>query len=170
MTRLYIANLTKQNQRFTFSLLDSAAKEGEKKFGSPKVNEIAPGQQVALGDFTTPQIDAIIKHHKKYGVVDGNELKNAREYHGMCYGIGKPVSIDTIMVGDEINTAALEQRAQEQRETTAQAIHQNAQKTAQETGAPVRRTEVEIAHDSGEGEKLSEGYETTAPGETPQHN
>lgn len=113
---LYVANLTQQNQDFTYRLPEAPANRSQL---------IQPGTQIRIsGDLDTQAIDAIIKQHAIYGLVDVAKVRDIRAFSGLCYSIGKAVPATAIMLGLERNNAALQERGKKMREEAAIATNQ----------------------------------------------
>lgn len=109
--KLYIANCTKQNIEFPYRIPEEV---------SLRIQRIGIGRQIQIaGDLSTADIDAILKQHKKYGLIPVAEVKNMRMFTGMCYSVDRPISIDNIMLVIDRNTRILVERGKEFRKQAA---------------------------------------------------
>jgi hypothetical protein len=85
-----------------------------------RIQRIGIGRQIQVaGDLNTPDIDAIVKQHKKYGLIPVSEVKNIRTFTGLCYSVDRPISIDNIMLAMDRNTRILVERGKEFRKQAA---------------------------------------------------
>lgn len=85
--KLFIANTTKQRHIFTFRVLET---------GRLRQIPIEHGSQMAVLDGSTDEIEAVIKHHQVYGLIDASKIDQSRQFVGLCYSIDKPVSANII--------------------------------------------------------------------------
>lgn len=158
--QLFIANLTNQKRDFTYRL------PGEVNYRS---EEIGIGKQTRLPDeLSSEELAGIIKQYEPYGMVAANQLKNIREFVGLCYSIDKPVPMDNMIHTFEHNGEALNDQAADRREQTAAAIAAGITNKMQEHGVSVPRTEVEFTEATDGTGKIAEGYEVPAEGVQPR--
>lgn len=107
MTKLYVANTTKQ--RFTFT------------FRRPETNKlyhrfINPGsQELVFSDITAAELDAVIAHFAPYGMIDYRSIDQAKAFIGQCYSIDKPVPASVIEKALRDNDTHLDRAAVENR-------------------------------------------------------
>lgn len=157
MPRLFVANLSKQYHEFHYSRL-------EKK---NTVITIPVGQQRQIGGDLSPEdVALIVGHHARYGLVSVNEIKNRREFTGLCYRIGDPVAIETFYESYEKNDEALDERSADIRQEAATAMANQIEETLR---TPIHRTEVEMVEQTPGTPKIAEGIEVVAEGTTPRH-
>lgn len=154
--KMFIANCTKQVQDFHYRLPESGV----------RMQRIEIGQQVQLaGDLSQPGVDAIVDHHKRYGMKSVDDARKARgQFTGLCYSFDKPVKIDDMQIVLQKNDDVLTTRGQTLRKeaavATSAAITQN-----QGSGLKALETSiVEQPKDGGEPE-VQEGVrvDQTAP-------
>ncbi len=124
MSKMYIANTTKQDHVFTYRVPDDESAT----MSRPRAITIRAAAQVALPDnMNTPQIDAIIQQHGRYGMVDAKEIDRTKPFIGLCYSIDRPVSLDTIRHGLGHNDKVLVERGRKMREEAGVAAFQQAE-------------------------------------------
>jgi hypothetical protein len=122
MQTLYIANTTGQFHDFTYRL-----PERER----PVMHNIKPGSQIKI-DLEQDHVNAILLQYAPYGLVDANQVKKG--YSGLCYRIGKPVSVDAIENGmNQVGQDAVD-RALEARKVGAVVADDKLASTAQQLG------------------------------------
>lgn len=165
MTTLYIANTSKQYHQFIYRRPESQAT-------APPL-EIPPGQQRAIGtNLTQADVDYIIRHHTKYGMVPAKEAAKTKNFVGLCYSVDKPVSEDNLEVAFDHNEAVLQAIADVNRENTAVAITKSLEDTLESTHSPVKigRVEVEVSQETkvGETQKVNAGVEVVREGTAPR--
>lgn len=151
MTKLYIANCTKQHNHFHYRVIGSTRAFNQ---------TIEAGKQVQLsGDFQQEDIDSIIQQHEAYGLIDSNRVKSARNFVGLCYSIGKPVTLNAMEVAFDQNTKLLDAQGQELRKMAAlaasQTIHESAEIGGFGSVAAVGSSVIEESQSGG----ITERYE-----------
>ena len=111
MSRMFVANATKQNVDFVYRLPEST---------NLRSQTIPIGRQVPLaGDLTKPEIDAIIAQYSKYGLIEASTIDQSRTFHGLCYSIDKPVPSTKMRRLLDQNMAVLKARGKQMREEAA---------------------------------------------------
>ena len=113
--KLYVANTTKQNHKFTFRL-------PEMKYN--KIVEIKAGSQMMVHDGSTDELESIISHHAIYGLKEAKKLDQQQEYVGLCYSIDKPVTYGNIENAIRDNDEKLTKSAHERRQAALAGIDQ----------------------------------------------
>ena len=109
--KLYIANATKQHIDFMYRTMDS---------GAYRRQPIPIGQQIQIsGDLTAEDVEMIVKHHSRYGMIPAEKVNNSRTFNGLCYSVDKPVKMDSIQNLIELNTDVLIQRGKQMRQEAA---------------------------------------------------
>ena len=170
MSRMYIANCTKQIHTFTYRIPDSS-----ETLTRPRAIEIRAGGQAKLpDDLSTPQIDAVIRQHARYGMVSVADLDRTKPFAGMCYSIDKPVSVDSIRAGLIHNDAVLREQGKQLRQEAGVAAFEAAERAAesasQATGTDLNLAVAEISvievdpdknASSREGDAVAEGVRLT---------
>lgn len=122
MPELYVANVTKQIVQFAYR---SPERQGL------VIQPIPIGGQIKISprgsvssELGVPEIDAIIDQHRKYGLISVDELEtNRARFHGMCYSIGKPVSVDRLHRAMQRNEEMLEEMGVQIRKEAALAVN-----------------------------------------------
>lgn len=137
MPALYVANCTKMEYLFTFSLSGAA-----RPFALP----IRAGGQIKL-EYSDSEIDSIIDQHGMYGFKDASGV--GKGFGGLCYRKTRPVSIDAIEGGISQTEQDQIDRALEVRKLTAAATDHVLQEEATKLGArQTGTTEIEVVEDS----------------------
>ncbi|MEG0870658.1 MAG: hypothetical protein RSG77_27010 [Hafnia sp.] len=85
--KLYIANTTKQRHIFSFRTLET---------GRLRQIPIAHGSQMLVLDGSSEEVDAVIRHHQIYGLVDATKIDQSKQFVGLCYSINKAVPASVI--------------------------------------------------------------------------
>lgn len=135
---LFIANLTKQNFELHYWL-----PEGNRAL----VQKIPAGGQSKIGagkSLTSDDIDCIIRQHQPYGLIDVKDIDRAKTFVGTCYSIGKPVNVDAILNGFELNDEELLKAAHERRKESALAANAIASEIANSTDSTIESMEVRV--------------------------
>jgi hypothetical protein len=108
---LYVANATKQILQFTYRIPERRA---------PITQPVQIGGQTRLSiDLSQPDIDAILEHWGRYGLIPVSELDRVKEFQGYLYAIGKPISGAVIKKAAVIREAVLLRQGHAQREEAA---------------------------------------------------
>lgn len=111
--KLFIANTTKQRHVFTFRVLET---------GRLRQIPIEHGSQMAVLDGSTDEIEAVIKHHQVYGLIDASKIDQSRQFVGLCYSIDKPVSANIIEKTIRDNDDHLTRNAHNRRQASVAAL------------------------------------------------
>ena len=111
--KLFIANTTKQRHIFTFRVLET---------GRLRQIPIEHGSQMAVLDGSTDEIEAVIKHHQVYGLIDASKIDQSRQFVGLCYSIDKPVSANIIEKTIRDNDDHLTRNAHNRRQASIAAL------------------------------------------------
>lgn len=78
---MYVVNCTQQVQDFVYTVLEQRGVRSQ---------QIAIGGYVQLsGELNKPQMDAIINHHARYGMVSEDEVDRTKEFVGIYYTIDR---------------------------------------------------------------------------------
>ena len=149
MTKLYIANCTKQTRVFHYRLPE----------GGPKSIPIDIGSQVRIpGVESTEAANAVIEQHRVYGIRSVDDARKTKvEFTGVVYSIDKPVSIENMQIVLRLNDDELNRRGQKMRAEAAVAAAQNTKQNENLQGngpklAGLEQTITEIRKDGGEPE------------------
>lgn len=136
MMELYIANCSKQDFLFTYMLPENPR---------PFSHKIRAGAQHRFVQ-TQAEADAIIKQHSMYGLMEVGKV--SKGFGGLCYRIGKPISVEAIEMGISQSDDENIQRADEARKITAVAQDQIISQKAQEMGLKQKSgIEVEVVEE-----------------------
>lgn len=136
MPLLYIGNASRQSIDFVYRIP-----------GAPNARKqvIRPGMQERIaGELAIVEIDAILKQHARYGLVKADEIDRAREFHGTCYSIDKPIRAPKIVYLMERNIVALVKQGEQTRQECAVAENLNFERTLVEQGRSERVTAFEM--------------------------
>lgn len=156
MGKLYIANCTKQQQDFVFTLPESAAH---------RMRTIDVGSQICIDRLNEKDVEAIIEHHAKYGMVSAAEARKARGFVGLCYQEDQPIKLDTQELVIQHNDDVLFDRGRQMREEAAVATAQSVD--GQGSGLKAVTTEVrEEVKDGGQGLEETVRVDKGADGRT----
>lgn len=153
---LYIGNATRQVLHFQYRVTrDAGVRE----------QPIPPGTQIKIaGDLTPAQVDYIVRHHAKYGVVAADEIDHAKGFRGICYSVGKPIAGIKLSLLMEHNLGELVKLGRDIRKQSAVAQNNLLEQTLVENGRAERLTEMELTiqeenHDGNNSvPQLSEGF------------
>lgn len=123
MPDLYIANLTKQHQDFIF------LEPGSQNSLSPprhRTQRIGIGEQALIHKrkMTHEEIDEIVKQHEAYGLVNFKDIDN-KEFRGLCYSIDRPIPVEKILDGIEMNENQREEISKRVRRESAAALSEH---------------------------------------------
>ncbi|EAA8413880.1 hypothetical protein HU47_15095 [Salmonella enterica subsp. enterica serovar Abaetetuba] len=111
--KLYIANTTKQRHIFTYRKLET---------GRLVQIPIEHGAQMMVLDGSTEEVDAVIQHHRVYGLVDSTKIDQSKDFVGLCYSINKPVSAAVIEKTIRDNDVHLTRNAHNLRQASVAAL------------------------------------------------
>lgn len=162
MTKLYIANTSKQHVDFCYRLPDERerARLGKVKKDEPapliklepnyRVEKIPVGSQVLIGGgrLTAEQVAIILDQHADKKLVDATKISRLQEYAGLCYRLDSPVDLEKVHIIFEQNDKHLNESAEDRREAVSAAVATRLEQRSHEIGAPLNRTEVEMVEDS----------------------
>ncbi len=138
MPALYIANATKQEHTFAYRLPE--------RVGEPILQPIRAGGQVRIsGDLNQIQIDAIIEHHRIYGMISVEEAARVKEFAGLCYSIDKPISFEKLTQMVEHNDDVLTERGKKMRAEAAVATNEQLEQQIIENRMPDRLQSLEMS-------------------------
>ena len=154
--RMYLANTTKQDHRFTYRLPGASA---------PHQRTIPAGRQIELDLVKAEHVSEIVKQHERYNMQETAKLSRRKGFVGLCWST-EPIDIDEMLTTYEINDKALNEDAQDRRELAAAAMSRQmqkdiAEKTGKDIGPPsvvAMETRTETG-DEEEGTKLAVGVE-----------
>ena len=158
---IYIANSSKQDFLFAYMLPENTR---------PFSHKIRAGAQIKLTQ-TQTEIDAIIKQHSIYGMMEVKEVKKG--FGGLCYRLNKPINVEAIEAGITQSDQENIDRAQTARSITAAAQDNIIAKTSQEMGLKQKGgVEFEVTEDkknaADQGDKFDQRIEVIHEGEAPK--
>lgn len=150
MEKLYIANCSKQEFDFTYTIPENPR---------PFKHNIRAGTQIEI-PANQDVIDAIIRQHSLYGMMEVNQVKKG--FGGLCYRLNKPINVSAIEQGISQSDQEMIDRAQQARNITAAAQDKIISEKAQEMGLKPRAgIEVEITEEKKNAADVSEKFEQT---------
>jgi len=108
---MYVVNCTQQVQDFVYSAPEMKG---------VRMQTIAIGGYVQLsGDLNQPQIDSIIEHHTRYGMVSEDEVDRTKGFIGLYYTIDRNPKLAKIYDALKHNEEVLNARGKELRKEAA---------------------------------------------------
>jgi hypothetical protein len=152
MTKLWIANCTKQHHTFVYrpKISDGGMKDGilRPMYGDLRKQDIPVGGQILVGDFKadTTEIRDILDQHKH--IVEFNKLDRVQGFQGLCYREGDPVPMDKILERINQNDDVRTKESTIRQTNTAVEIAGRLRSVSNEGGAPfkdMRETDVQVA-------------------------
>jgi hypothetical protein len=158
MVQLYVANVTKQVVQFAYRAVE---KSGVVVQTIPIGGQVLIAPQGSKTDLSTPEIDVILDQHRKYGLVAIEEVESSKiPFHGMCYSIGKPISVERLHRAMKRNEDALEALGKQIREEAAVAVNNQIEGTI---GENLKQLEMSITEEEPRG-GYSEDHEPLGEG------
>ncbi len=170
MSKLYIANATKQYIDFHFRLPERSDYLKQR---------IAPLGQIAIsGDLSSRDVDAVINQHARYGMIGAHEVNGRMGRHPLIYSENKPVERSTIEAVHKNNTETMVIEGKEIRRIAAVAANNLFEQRLSETGVSANIEEIEIVAqqmsrdpETNDAPQLSEGVTVTKnPEKSEQRN
>ncbi len=156
---MYVANCTKQVRDFHYRVPESGV----------RMQKIEIGRQIEIaGDLSQPDVDAIIAQHAVYGMKSVEDARKVRgKFTGLCYSIGKPVSIESMQIVLTKNDDVLTERGQQLRTEAAVATSAAITQGGQQGLKSLETSIVEVKKDGGEPD-VTEGVrvDSAAPEKT----
>lgn len=119
MAILYVANATKHNQIIVYRLPESTA---------PIRRNMTPGEQIAIKDLSTADVEAIIRQNVVYGWMDAGAIDHAKPFVGIIYSTDKQITANKIMATMEHNLDVLTARGRDNRKLAAVATNDTLQR------------------------------------------
>jgi hypothetical protein len=150
MPDLYVANCSYHEHDFAYRLIENPR---------PFMQPIGAGKQIKI-TASQDDIDQIIRQHQPYGFCEVNEV--AKGFGGMCYRLGKPISVGAIESGISQKDQDNIDRALEARKINAVATDQQIAKVTQELGGKqLGAYEIEISEDNKGPTETANRFEQT---------
>lgn len=132
---MYVSNPTKQVIDFQYRIADISSAHW--KLSNLRSQKIAIGGQIKIsGNLTTDDIELIIKHHSKYGMVSVNDAHKTKKYIPYIYSLDKPIPAPIIEHAVNHNDTVLKLRGMELRKEAAVAESIRLENSLQESGRP----------------------------------
>jgi len=149
---LYIGNATKQHHLFCYQVIENSNNVANRQ------QNIPVGGQIRLTGLNTPQIDAIVGHHQRYGMMSVEEaaaktIRN-REVIGLVYSVDKPIAVPRLTMVIERNTAVLKEQGKKNRQDAAVAVAAGLERALEENrelNADLAEVDVEVIQDEDRG-------------------
>lgn len=137
MTTLYIANCTQHDHTFSYRLVEERG---------VKTQMIRSGSQIAVAkDLTTPQINGIIEHDRKYGLCSIAEFERRKEFVPRIYSIDRQIPADVIQRCMDLNTGVLTTRGEKARQLAALAVNNAIESGLRESPANTTLDKLEMS-------------------------
>jgi hypothetical protein len=162
MPELYIGNVSKQIFVFCYR---SPERPGVIAQTIPIGGQIRISPNGKLVDLSTPEIESIISQHRAYGIVPIEEVDKLRgPFDGICYSIGKQISVEKLRRAMLKKEEALKAFGQVMRKEAALAVNSQIE---EQIGAPLRELEMSFQEEepragySEDGDHLAEGVRVT---------
>ena len=164
MTTLYVANLKRQTEHFTFRI-----KVGENAYGDkPHRFPIEPGSQLRIPlKLDMDQVHAIIAQHEVYGFTAAEAVPKATYMAGLCYSIDKPITGVQIDLGFQHNDEVLMEDAAESRRTATAAVAADLEEKTRGTLKHFQQEQSEVPEVPGQTPSIDETIEVAPPGNEP---
>ncbi|WP_343743369.1 hypothetical protein [Herbaspirillum huttiense] len=158
MSRLFIANTTKQNHEFHYWMPEQR-KTIVKMIRAGSQEEIHPGAGREAHEY-------IVAQHVQFGLKPVNEIDRTKEFIGLCYQFDRPISSERMNETFEHNDEVLKQQAQERRKEAAIATESQLEEIASQSHNGLRNFEVEIVEEAQKGVdiQVNETIEVARPG------
>ena len=133
---LYIANGTKQHQSFQYRI------PGTKQV---RTQHIAIGNYIRVaGDLSDLEIKSVVAQHRKYGLIDADDINKGRGPAPLCFRVGGRVTPDEIVALVARNRGELIILGKKVREEAATALGSLLGKAAEESGTGADFSEADI--------------------------
>jgi len=180
MTKLWIANTTKQNHDFVYRPRIGEGGVGKEdgivrpKYGEMRKQPIPVGGQICVGDLSEGEIRNILDQHPH--IVDYKSLNRAKAFQGLCYREGdKNVPIGEILERIETNDKIRTEENKLRQTNTALEIAGKMREVASTDDAPfkdLRETDVQVAQKgaqevNGGTPRINNVVEVTEEGKAP---
>lgn len=162
MTKLYIANCSKQVQEFLYKLPEI---DRVKSF---RVT-IQPGAQALIyKDAEHQLLMRVVDQHAMYGLKAVSEIDRTKEYTGLCYQFDKPIDVEKIMYAMAQNDDAVELLSHEVRKQSAAGLSHSIDNMMLGSEQKLTSVEVEVLEQpknaSDTSEKMVETIQVAKPG------
>ena len=160
MAKLYVANLGHQPHEFRYRV---PAEEG---FGLQQNHTvIQPGtQQQVYTEAPRQVLEAIIKQHRAFGIIEASEVIKTKDFVGLCFSFDEPIKADQLGYAHDRNRGLLFDLGAARRQELAAAADLSVERNLQDLkrrgvvpgNVRVRAVETEILEESDD-PKFAEG-------------
>jgi hypothetical protein len=139
MSTLYIANPTAQAVLFSYRVPEQA--------NFPlRQHMIRPGMQIALPEnFSTPQIEGVLRQHVKYGITPIEEVERVGAFIPLVYSVDKKILPSKLAAAMLRNVAVLRERGRQFRQEAAVAEAVRIEASLRDQGIPGSLHALEVA-------------------------
>lgn len=165
MTKLFIANTTKQHHEFVYRVPEDGR-------NVPIMQKIPVGECVMIyKDDSTAVLDAIIDQHARYGLVAVSEIDRTKDFIGLAYQFDQPIDVDKIIRALSHNDMVLKAMGEEQRKQAAVAIASTIDAKTEDAGVKLAGLDVtieEVDRRDGTDTALNETVSVAKEGTRPQ--
>jgi hypothetical protein len=137
MTKMYVANCSRQEHDFYYNLPESPRSY---------IQHISQGGQIPIGMELNPaQVEAIILQHEKYGFMPWDRVHTSKQYCRLIYSLDRSVPLSAIheMIGR--NDSALGEIGREARKQAAVALNNQLEAAVVEQRLPGGLEEVDFS-------------------------
>jgi hypothetical protein len=146
MSQLFVANVTKQIVQFAYRLPE---RQGVIIQPIPIGGQIKISPTGGRDELSSPDIDAILDQHRKYGLISATEIDSSKTpFHGMCYSLDKPIPVEKLHRAMTRNEEALEDLGKAIRKEAAVAVNRQIEGTI---GENLRQLEMSITEEEPRG-------------------
>ena len=157
MTKLYIANTSRQRYNFLYRIPEDRDVK--------RVN-IEPLHQAMVFEGRPDDVEYIIQQHRIYGLQRSTDLTKPKGFVGICYNLDAPITLDKLVSVDENNYKALTERGKESREKLAHIATATIATAVKAAGQSAEGLEIEIK-DMSETPEFHEIFSEHAPVDAP---
>lgn len=156
MTKLYVANATKQTFIFSYRLPE--AKQTIQR-------TIPMGTQLFFGDFSSEEIKSIVDQGKPFGMIRVDEANQARDYKGLIYSENYEVKQGKIEFMLRANDDMLDRQGQELRKEAAMANVMGMNTQANNQNQTLNKVSMTVQQENEQpgSKQVSEGFRMEVP-------
>lgn len=123
--QVFIANVTRATHIFSYR---------RPEVGKTIDVNIAPGHQIPISAETRPQLEAIVKQHSGYGLVEYTDAAKVPRFSGQCYRFDTPIPVRAMQDALEQRLETVDDRAQAMLEVSAVAAQSSIEDAAARVG------------------------------------
>lgn len=161
MPELYIGNVSKQIHQFAYRALE---RQGVIFQTIPIGGQIRVAPNGSKTDLTAQEIDYIVDQHRSYGMVRIDEIDTIGPFSGLCYSIGKALSVERLHRAMKKKEEQLIMQGKKMRQEAALAVNSQIE---EQIGGPLRQLEMSFTEEEPRGgyaddaDQLAEGIRVT---------